>query len=250
LVIPKGGRVAAAMCLEVIRMNHSRLAASLIVGLSLAISACSDPTGVDRRARRTLDFEGESVLADSAPFSDGLTLGDSGLTVDSVAAIDSVVAVDSAAIVEIVDADSTIAADRLDVWRRLPLFCPNEEAHFATAIVDSLGGTIAVQGGSITIPPGAVSEPVEITISLPSSPYRIVDLRVTGYDSFRFNQPVSVTLDYSMCAGAAERATALGITYLASGTNVALEPTEVDDNRASQSITFFTWHFSAYSIAE
>lgn len=84
------------------------------------------------------------------------------------------------------------------------LSCPVTDWQIAWGmIVPHKGGTVAVESGSITLPPGAVDQPTFIMVLAPEGPHAILDVRANGKEHFEFQKPVEISFDYSRCADAA-----------------------------------------------
>ncbi|MFW6080088.1 MAG: hypothetical protein ACODAE_10730, partial [Gemmatimonadota bacterium] len=76
-----------------------------------------------------------------------------------------------------VEADVQNSADGV----RSLAVCPTPDARSASAVIDpDVGGTVSVDGGSITLPAGAVSEPTEIALTVPRSRHAVLDIRANG----------------------------------------------------------------------
>lgn len=126
--------------------------------------------------------------------------------------------------------------------------CESGVARSAQALVGPLGGTVAVEGVSVQVPAGAVLAPVELTVTVPVSRYLVVDIDATGFEHFRFEAPITVSMDYSRCPpGQIERGP-ISVWYV--GDDAALlEQMPTLDDRGKKRVTFLTGHLSGYAIA-
>jgi hypothetical protein len=126
-----------------------------------------------------------------------------------------------------------------------PLECPNQQLVSKTKLLTPLGGLLAIQGVSISLPFGAVTLPTLITIKTPVSAYREVDITANGLLHFLFNTPATVSIDYAGCN--VDRTYPLKVFYWENGE--LLEDMNAVDNPYSEKITFTTGHLSGYVIA-
>jgi hypothetical protein len=79
------------------------------------------------------------------------------------------------------------------------LECPTSETSSVSGIIDLLGGTLAVGPHYIVLPPGAVLEPTEFTITEPASRFVEIRVRANGLDGFAFLEPISISISYERC---------------------------------------------------
>ena len=129
------------------------------------------------------------------------------------------------------------------------LVCPGSVPRYASGVVTpEHGGTVAVGGFSITLPPGAVREPHVLTLTVPESRYLEVDIRIDGHEHYVFQAPAVVTLDYSRCGISSNQLGQLTAWYIDAQTKALLENMGGVDDRPSRRITFVTPHLSGYSI--
>jgi hypothetical protein len=127
--------------------------------------------------------------------------------------------------------------------------CPSNQTLRSSALVGILGGTVSVAGTSVSIPAGALSLPTLITVTIPASQYMEIDVRANDLVSFVFNQPVSVTIDYSRCNRSDIDASPLAVWHIDPITHDLLERMGGVNDKARHSITFTTGHFSGYAVA-
>jgi hypothetical protein len=129
------------------------------------------------------------------------------------------------------------------------LACPTSQTLSTSSLISVLGGTVSTGGSSITIPFGALTVPTLITLTIPASQYMEIDARANDLLSFLFNQPVSVTIDYSRCTRSDLDSIPLSVWHIDPLTHELLENMGGVDNKANHTITFTTNHFSGYAVA-
>lgn len=128
--------------------------------------------------------------------------------------------------------------------------CPTNFTRSTTGTIGPDGGTLSLEGSSVTVPPGAVDEPHEFTVVIPASPYMEVRYRVDDEATFQFDKPVTLTIDYNRCS----RSNLLSLSLIAAHIDIdtkailALFPDAVDD-KEERTVTFETDHFSGYALA-
>lgn len=129
------------------------------------------------------------------------------------------------------------------------LVCPTDESQFTAGIFGVLGGILELDGTSITIPNGALSVSTLLTLAIPRSEFMEIRVRANWLESFLFNQPVAITIDYSRCADSALEGKTLKVWQINPFTNQFIEDMGGVDDRAARKITFETGHLSTYAIA-
>lgn len=107
---------------------------------------------------------------------------------------------------------------------------------------------MSLGGSSITIPSGALSVPTLITLTLPAGQYMELDVQADAFTSFLFNQPVSVTIDYSRCNRNLSSDT-LTVWNIDEQTKALLQNMGGVTDTTAQTITFSTGHLSGYAVA-
>lgn len=127
--------------------------------------------------------------------------------------------------------------------------CPSNETTTTSAIVGLLGGVIQLGGTSITIPSGALTAPTLLQLTIPASRYMEIDVTAVGFTSFVFQQPVSITIDYSRCTRSDLDQQTLHVWHIDPVTKQLLEDMGGSDDKASRRITFSTGHLSGYAVA-
>lgn len=129
------------------------------------------------------------------------------------------------------------------------LECPSNQTTTTSAIVGLLGGVIKLGGTSITVPSGALTAPTLLQVTVPASRYMEIDVTAVGFTSFLFQQPVSVTIDYSRCTRNDIDQKTLHVWHIDPVTKQLLEDMGGTDDKASRQITFSTGHLSGYAVA-
>jgi hypothetical protein len=130
------------------------------------------------------------------------------------------------------------------------LVCPTNVTQSTTGIVGLLGGTLELDGTSISIPAGAVSAPTLFTLTLPASQYMEVKITAAGFEQFRFDEIATITISYDRCNRTNINRSSLSAWYIDSGTKALLEYMGGFDDKLARTVTFGTDHLSGYSIAE
>lgn len=134
-----------------------------------------------------------------------------------------------------------------------PMRCDLKEPISRTAVIGPEGGTVAIDGNSVTLPPGAVDEPTRITMTFPASEYLELELNANGLESFEFAKPVTVSLNYGRCPigdFSAAGTTTRNVWYVDAETKAFLEKMPSVDDRKHKTVTFLTPHFSFFIVAD
>ena len=126
---------------------------------------------------------------------------------------------------------------------------PTTTTQTTSALVTSLGGVVQVGGTSITVPAGALLQPTLLVVTIPASKYMEVDISVAGVEHFLFEQPVTITVNYSRCTRADIDKTSLSAWYIESTTKAPLENMGGVDDKVARTVTFTTPHLSGYALA-
>lgn len=116
----------------------------------------------------------------------------------------------------------------------------------STGIVGPLGGSVTAGGVTMTLPAGAVLEPTEFRVHVPSSPYAEVEIQANGQEHFQFLAPVVIAMDYSRCSVSSD---ALTVWNIDPATKALLENMGGVNDVLNRRVTFSTMHLSGYAIA-
>jgi hypothetical protein len=127
--------------------------------------------------------------------------------------------------------------------------CPSTESASTTAVVGPLGGELGVAGTVVSIPVGALLEPVTMTLTVPASNYMEIDVSVEGTTGFLFETPITVALDYSRCTSWRARFFPVSVYHIDSDTKALLELMPTVDDKFTHTATFTTGHLSGYALA-
>ena len=126
--------------------------------------------------------------------------------------------------------------------------CETQDAVSTRSTIDAAGGTIILGGATINIPPGALLGPTELSVTIPATNARRVDIAATGFEHFIFEQPITVSLDYMRCSPGRIEAAPLAVWYV-DDAGTLLERMPTLDDRSHKRVTFLTGHLSGYAIA-
>ena len=129
------------------------------------------------------------------------------------------------------------------------LECPTDQTKSVTGTIDILGGTLTLDGHSISLPAGAVLLPTTFTLTVPASNYMAISITANGQHSFQFEKAVSVTISYQRCSRSNISKSDLTAWHYDSATNTLLEHMGGSDNKISRAVTFGTTHLSEYVLA-
>lgn len=130
------------------------------------------------------------------------------------------------------------------------LVCPTSTTLTGVFLADPiLGGSLSLGGTTVSIPAGAVSLPQLFVVTIPASKYMEVDVTAQGLTSFLFNQPATITIDYSRCSLSATENKQLKVYHIDTLTKALLENMNATDDKAARKITFQTGHLSGYGVA-
>lgn len=127
--------------------------------------------------------------------------------------------------------------------------CPTDQTQSTSGIIGVLGGTLSVGGTSVVIPAGALLGDTPITLTVPASRYMEIDVSVAGQSTFFFQNPISVTIDYSRCTNLTLFSPPVSAWHIDTETKELLENMGGLDVRLLKQITFSTIHLSGYAIA-
>lgn len=128
--------------------------------------------------------------------------------------------------------------------------CPTNQTTSTSGVVDLLGGTVQLGATGITIPSGALADPTLIQVTVPSSRFMEIDVSAVGFTSFLFQQPVTITIDYSRCNRSDIDQQTLHVWHIDPVTKALLEDMGGTDDKLARQITFTTGHLSGYAVAD
>jgi hypothetical protein len=129
------------------------------------------------------------------------------------------------------------------------LQCPSYTTQSTTGVIGPLGGLLSLGNYVVSIPEGAVPTLTLFQLTVPASRYMKVDVTAVGVEHYVFQQPISVTVDYSRCPVSATEGKNLQVWYVSPLLNLPLDNMGGTDDAANRRITFSTDHLSGYVIA-
>lgn len=130
------------------------------------------------------------------------------------------------------------------------LECPTNQTTSTSGVVGLLGGSVSLGATGITLPAGALTLPTLLQVTIPASNYMEIDVSAVGFQTFLFQQPVTITIDYSRCNRNDVDQKTLHVYHIDPLTKQLLEDMGGVDDKLSHQITFSTGHLSGYAIAD
>lgn len=127
--------------------------------------------------------------------------------------------------------------------------CPVATDTATTGMIDATGGAVLLNQHALRLPLLAVSAPTHFELRAPVSNYMELTVRGDQQDSFSFNEPVSITIDYSRCTRTNIDHDDLTVWQIDPVTKALLEPMGGVDDKVARTVTFETDHLSTYSLA-
>lgn len=128
--------------------------------------------------------------------------------------------------------------------------CPTDSTVAATGTIGALGGTVEAAGSRITLPTGAVRQPTDITVRVPTSNYMEIEIRANGRADFEFHEPVTVAIDYGRCTRSNIDKDPLSAWEIDPETKALIENLGGSDDKDARIVEFSTGHLSAYAVAQ
>jgi len=127
--------------------------------------------------------------------------------------------------------------------------CPTNQTSSTSALVGLLGGSVQLGATGIRIPSGALTAPTLIQVTVPASRFMEIDVSAVGFTSFLFQQPVTITIDYSRCNRNDLNPQTLQVWHIDPVTHQLLENMGGVVDTVAEQITFTTGHLSGYAVA-
>jgi hypothetical protein len=127
--------------------------------------------------------------------------------------------------------------------------CPTNQTLATTGLIGPLGGVLALDGSAISIQSGALSTATLFQFTIPSSRFMEVDISAVGFQTFLFQDSVSVTIDYSRCNRSDINQQTLQVWHIDPITKALLENMGGLNDTLNHRITFKTNHLSGYAVA-
>lgn len=129
------------------------------------------------------------------------------------------------------------------------LECPVNVTRSVTDTLGIDGGTLELDGHSITLPMGAVLLPTVLTLTVPAGKYVEVHIDANAQETFEFELPVSIALSYERCTRSNIENTALTVWHIDEETKALLEHMGGTDDKTARRVTFTSDHLSGFVIA-
>lgn len=127
--------------------------------------------------------------------------------------------------------------------------CPVSETRSVSSDIGLLGGTIELDGHSMTVPGGALLTPTTFTLTVPASNYVEIEIRAGGQESFEFLEPVSIAISYERCTRSNIDKVELTAWQIDPSTKALLEHMGGTDDKSERAVTFPSGHLSGFAIA-
>jgi hypothetical protein len=128
------------------------------------------------------------------------------------------------------------------------LVCPNPEEQRTDVEIGKEGGVVAVGGHRLELPPGSVREPVKFSVALLADKVLKLDIKANGEDSFKFENPATLTLTFEKCE-APSNPSYLFIAKIDPKTNEVLARLDSRVNERERTVTAQLSSLTAYSLA-
>jgi hypothetical protein len=131
--------------------------------------------------------------------------------------------------------------------------CPTSQTDVAQGEIGPLGNLLnplTLDGSSISIPPGALASPQLFLMTVPAGRFMELDISAVGFDTFLFQDSVSVTIDYSRCNRSDLANKVLHVWHIDPVTKALLDDMGGVNDAANHRITFKTNHLSGYAVAD
>jgi hypothetical protein len=116
-------------------------------------------------------------------------------------------------------------------------------------MIGPAGGSIAIDGHRLDVPPGAVRRPVLFTLSAPSSRELVLDVSANGRSHFVFARPAVITISYARCSGQTLEPGNLRAWFIEDRTGHLLQEMPSEANETALTISFPVRHLSTYAVA-
>jgi hypothetical protein len=129
--------------------------------------------------------------------------------------------------------------------------CPSSQDQSASSgLLDPLlGGSVSIGGTSVLIPVGALLSAQTINLDIPASQYMEIEVTAnTPTGHLVFQQPITITIDYSRCSPDIQAKT-LSVWNIDPNSHQLLQNLGGIDNKLTHQITITPNHISGYAIA-
>jgi hypothetical protein len=127
--------------------------------------------------------------------------------------------------------------------------CPVEEEKTAAETLTAQGGVLRLDGHELRLPLGAITAPRKFEMAAPVSNYMEIRIRAGNQDSFKFDRPATITIDYSRCTRSNIDKDPLSVWKIDPVTKELLQYVGGVDDKVARTVTFQTDGLSNWSIA-
>jgi hypothetical protein len=127
--------------------------------------------------------------------------------------------------------------------------CPVNEHKSAAATLGPEGGKLRLEGHEMSLPLVAVAAPTPFTLSAPVSNYMEIRIHAGGAGHFEFDQPATITIDYSRCTRSNIDKASLSVWKIDPATKTLIQNMGGIDDKAARTLTFQSGTLSTWSIA-
>ena len=126
------------------------------------------------------------------------------------------------------------------------LACAPVASAATEGLIGVLGGVLDLGANRVEVPPDAVLDLHTFSLEVLEGERAAVDVHATGFASFLFERPITVTIDISHCPASD---TPLTVWHVDEATGAFLENMGGVTDAARRTITFQTSHLSIYAVA-
>jgi hypothetical protein len=131
--------------------------------------------------------------------------------------------------------------------------CPTSQTDVTQGIIGPLGNLLnplTLDGSSLSVPQDALTSLTLFQMTVPAGRFMELDVSAVGFESFLFQDSVSVTIDYSRCNRSDLNNKVLHVWHIDPVTKALLEDMGGVNDSANHRITFKTNHLSGYAVAD
>lgn len=129
--------------------------------------------------------------------------------------------------------------------------CPTEVTRSVSKTIDPLsGGTIELDGHSLSVPALALLLPTTFTLTVPASRFVEVHITANGEHGFEFLSTAGITISYARCTRGNIDKVELAAYKINPESKTLLKSMGGSDDAVLRRVTFSTDSLSAYAIAQ
>ena len=129
------------------------------------------------------------------------------------------------------------------------LRCDRSPAAMTQGVIGPRGGSVALDGHSLVVPPGAVRRHVQFTLSTRASKEVMIDISADGRSHFAFARPAVITISYARCSGQPLQSANLRAWYVDGTNGRLLQEMRGSADENALTIAFPARHLSTYAVA-